>query len=123
MAPARLAVAFPTVSLHFRLRMQKMTISKEKTAVTAGVDTHKDTHAVAALDNNGRLLGVSEFPATAVGHRQLQRWLEEFGQVACIGVEGTGSYGAGLTRYLRAEGLQVLEVSCPRVCARCGTGS
>lgn len=90
-----------------------MTISNEKTVVTAGVDTHKDTHAVAALDNNGRLLGVSEFSATAVGHRQLQRWLEEFGQVACIGVEGTGSYGAGLTRHLRAEGLQVLEVSCP----------
>ena len=90
-----------------------MTISNEKSVVTAGVDTHKDTHAVAALDNNGRLLGVSEFPATAVGHRQLQRWLEEFGQVACIGVEGTGSYGAGLTRHLRAEGLQVLEVSCP----------
>ena len=53
-----------------------MTISSEKSVVTAGVDTHKDTHAVAALDNNGRLLGVSEFPATAVGHMQLQRWLE-----------------------------------------------
>jgi transposase len=93
--------------------MQEMTISNEKSMVTAGVDTHKDTHAVAALDNNGCLLGVSEFPATALGHRQLKRWLEGFGRVACIGVEGTGSYGAGLTRYLRAEGLQVLEVSCP----------
>jgi transposase len=90
-----------------------MTKSSEKSVVTGGVDTHKDTHAAAALDSNGRLLGVSEFPATAVGHRRLQRWLEGFGQVTCIGVEGTGSYGAGFTRHLSAEGLQVLEVSCP----------
>ena len=90
-----------------------MTMSNEKIMVTAGVDTHKDTHTVAALDNNGCLLGISEFPATALGYRLMQRWLEEFGELGCIGVEGTGSYGAGLARHLKAGGFRVLEVGRP----------
>lgn len=87
--------------------------SNKQILVTAGADTHKDTHAVAALDGTGRLLGVSEFAATAAGYRQIQQWLEEFGKVGCVGIEGTGSYGAGLARHLSSAGIRVVEVSCP----------
>ena len=76
-------------------------------AVTGGVDTHLDLNVAAALDPVGGLLAVAEFPATAAGHRLLLGWLAGFGPVARVGVEGTGSYGAGLARYLRAAGVEV----------------
>jgi transposase len=85
----------------------------EEILITAGADTHKDTHTVAALDGTGRLLGVAEFAATAQGYRQVHRWLEEVGRIDCIGIEGTGSYGAGLARALSAAEVRVVEVSCP----------
>ena len=91
----------------------KMTNSNERILITAGADTHKDTHTVAALDGTGRLLGVAEFAATAKGYRQVQQWLENFGEIDCIGIEGTGSYGAGLARDLTAASIRVVEVSCP----------
>ena len=75
--------------------------------VTGGVDTHLDLNVAAALDPIGGLLGVAEFPATLAGHRQMLGWLSGFGPVARVGVEGTGSYGAGLARYLRAAGVEV----------------
>jgi hypothetical protein len=50
--------------------------------------------------SKGRLLGDREFPADRGGYRQLLHWLGRHGQVGVVGVEGTGSYGAGLTRYL-----------------------
>ena len=61
--------------------------------VFGGVDTHKQTHAAAALDSAGRLLGTGVFPADSGGYEQLLGWLESFGVPGCIGVEGTGSYG------------------------------
>jgi transposase len=85
----------------------------EKVLVTGGVDTHKDSHTVAALDKTGRLLGVSEFLATTQGYRKILLWLEGFGEIDCIGIEGTGSYGAGLARHLTASGVGIVEVSCP----------
>jgi transposase len=85
----------------------------EEIMITAGADTHKDTHTVAALDGTGRLLGVTEFAATAKGYKRVHRWLEGFGRINCIGIEGTGSYGAGLARALNAAGIRVVEVSCP----------
>ena len=81
--------------------------------VTGGVDTHRDTHHAAALDAVGQLLGTREFPAGPAGYRQLLAWLESFGTVTRIGVEGTGCYGAGLTRFLRRQHLRVLEVNRP----------
>lgn len=90
-----------------------MTRAKEALQITAGVDTHKDTHTAAVLDNNGCLLGVSEFPATAAGFACLELWMEAFGEVGCVGIEGTGSYGAGLTQYLQTKGVSVLEVCRP----------
>jgi transposase len=74
------------------------------------VDTHADMHVAAALDTIGGLLGVSEFPATPAGYARLLDWLGSFGMVALVGVEGTGSYGAGLARYLDAAGIRVVEV-------------
>ena len=66
----------------------------ETRAVTGGVDTHADTHVAAALDPIGGLLGVKEFPVTAVGYAGLLGWLGGFGTVCLVGIEGTGSYGA-----------------------------
>ena len=90
-----------------------MTIVEERTAVTAGVDTHSEVHVAAALDSVGGLLGTREFPATAAGYASLLSWLRSFGTLAVAGVEGTGSYGAGLARYLAAAGVRVVEVDRP----------
>jgi len=87
-----------------------MTIVEDTRVITGGVDTHADTHVAAALDPLGGLLGVREFPATAAGYADLLAWLSGFGTVAVIGVEGTGSYGAGLARYLAAARVRVVEV-------------
>ena len=81
-----------------------------RTAITGGVDTHADTHVAAALDPVGGLLGVREFPATAAGYASLLGWLGGFGTVALVGIEGTGSYGAGLARHVTAAGIRVVEV-------------
>jgi transposase len=87
-----------------------MTILEDTRVITGGVDTHADMHVAAALDPLGGLLGVQEFPATAAGYAGLLDWLGGFGSVALVGVEGTGSYGAGLARYLAAAGIRVVEV-------------
>ena len=87
-----------------------MTIVEDRPAITGGVDTHAGTHVAAALDPVGGLLGVREFPATAAGYASLLNWLGEFGTVALVGIEGTGSYGAGLARHLAAAGVRVVEV-------------
>ena len=78
--------------------------------ITGGVDTHADTHVAAALNPVGGLLGVRVFPATAAGYAAMLGWLRGFGTVALVGVEGTGSYGAGLARHLAAAGIRVVEV-------------
>jgi hypothetical protein len=67
----------------------------ETRAVTGGVDTHADVHVAAALDPIGGLLGVAEFPAAPAGYARLLGWLGGFGTVCLVGIEGTGSYGAG----------------------------
>jgi len=87
-----------------------VTIVEDRRAITGGVDTHADVHVAAALDPIGGLLGVKEFAATTVGYAGLLGWLAGFGTVALVGVEGTGSYGAGLARHLAAAGVQVVEV-------------
>jgi len=82
--------------------------------VIGGVDTHGATHHAAALDaGTGKLLGDQQFPVTPAGYGQLAAWLRGFGQVEQVGMEGTGSYGAGLFRYLDAEGVTVIEVDRP----------
>jgi transposase len=85
----------------------------ETRAITGGVDTHLDVHVAAALDDIGGVLGVEEFAADTAGYHQLLDWLGSFGPVALVGVEGTGSYGAGLARHLRRAGIAVVEVDRP----------
>jgi transposase len=82
----------------------------ETRAITGGVDTHADTHVAAALDPIGGLPGVREFPVTAAGYAGLPVWLGGFGTVCLVGIEGTGSYGAGLARHMSAAGVRVVEV-------------
>jgi transposase len=83
----------------------------EKRAVTGGVDTHLDVNVAAALDQIGGLLGVESFPTTRAGCQSLLSWLAGFGRVERVGIEGTGSYGAGLARHLEAAGVRVVEVN------------
>jgi transposase len=82
--------------------------------VVLGVDTHLEFHVAVVLDLLGRRLGESKAPTTLEGYRNLLSWAEGFGQVRCAGVEGTGSYGAGLARYLKAAGIAVVEVERPK---------
>lgn len=81
--------------------------------VIAGVDTHKDIHVVAVLDELGRLLATRSFVTTPHGYRHLTRWVASHGEILAVGIEGTGSWGAGLCRHLRARGFNVLEVNRP----------
>ncbi len=87
-----------------------MTIVEAAPGITGGVDTHLDKHVAAALDPLGRLVGTESFTADAGGYKALLGWLEEFGQVTKVGVEGTSSYGTGLARFLRRRGVEVVEV-------------
>jgi transposase len=82
----------------------------ETCAVTGGVDTHAEVHVAAALDPIGGLLGVREFPVSPAGYARLLDWLGGFGTVCLVGIEGTGSYGAGLARHVTAAGIRVVEV-------------
>lgn len=89
------------------------TMPETQLLVTLGVDTHAEIHVAAALDHLGRELGTLSMPTTVAGFRQLLAWASQFGVIDGIGVEGTGSWGAGLARWLRAEGLVVVEVDRP----------
>jgi transposase len=93
-------------------------VERDSGAVTGGVDTHLDVHVAAALDEVGGLLGVESFETSPAGCDKLVGWLQSFGPLARVGVEGTGSYGAGLARRLRAAGVEVVEVDCPNRQAR-----
>ena len=91
--------------------MTSMTSTRR--VVTVGVDTHSDTHHAAVIDSVGRPLADDGFPTTPAGYRQLLAWAQSHGEVAGFGVEGTGAYGAGLARHLRAAGQVVIEVDRP----------
>ncbi len=82
--------------------------------VVAGIDTHSLTHHVAVIATNGARLGDRQFPATPAGHGAIAAFIASFGQIVRVGVEGTGSYGAALSRSLRSEGVTVAEVIRPK---------
>jgi hypothetical protein len=100
-----------------------MTIVEGTRAITGGVDTHLDVHVAAALDDIGGLLGVESFEASAAGNDKLRSWLASFGDVARVGVEGTGSYGASLARFLRGARIEVVEVDRRTAKRDAGRGS
>jgi transposase len=81
--------------------------------VTGGVDTHGETHHAGVIDQVGREVADAEFPTTPAGYRALLAWLRTHGQLEGVGVEGTGAYGAALGRYLRSQGVVVVEVDRP----------
>src|SRR5438876_7559365 len=93
-------------------------IAEQAGPVTGGVDTHADVHVAAVVDQVGRVLGTQAFPADAAGYRAALAWMRGHGELVRVGVEGTGSYGAGLARYLAAEGIEVAEVIRPNRQAR-----
>jgi transposase len=81
--------------------------------VVGGVDTHAEVHLAAVIDQVGRELGHAQFPTTPDGYAALLEWLGQHGELVLVGVEGTGMYGAGLTRVLQAAGVVVVEVDRP----------
>jgi hypothetical protein len=81
--------------------------------VVGGVDCHAEMHHAAVLDSTGRLLGEQAFAAARPGYHHLLTWLRSFGPITAVGVESTGSYGAGLTRFPLQAGVRVVEVNQP----------
>lgn len=90
--------------------------------VVGGVDTHQQTHHAALIDTQLRPIADREFPATTIGYQLLLDWMAEHGLIQAIGVESTGSYGAGLTRHLLAAGVEVVEVNRPEKATRARQG-
>jgi len=85
----------------------------ELSRITVGVDTHGDVHVAGALDQLGRHLATTRVATTPAGYRALLAWARSLGEVEAWGVEGTGCYGAGLVRFLAAQGQLVWEVNRP----------
>ena len=81
--------------------------------VVGGVDTHKDLHVASVVDELDRVLESRCFATTRHGYQQMLTWMRSFGQLRRIGVEATGTYGAGLLRYMQNAGVEVLEVTTP----------
>lgn len=81
--------------------------------VYGGVDTHKEFHVAAVVDEVGRIVDTKQFDASGSGYRSLLRWMSRHGELVRVGIEGTGAYGAGLSRHLVEEGIEVVEVNRP----------
>src|SRR4051794_19478933 len=81
--------------------------------VVGGVDTHKDLHVAAVVDEHDGVLASRCFPTTRHGYKQMLAWMRSFGALQRVGVEATGTYGAGLLRCLQRAGVEVLEVTAP----------
>lgn len=81
--------------------------------VFAGVDTHKELHVAAIINAAETVLGTRSFPTTRQGYRQMLTWIRDHGELVRVGIEGTGSYGAGLTRHLAKAEVTILEVDRP----------
>jgi transposase len=88
-------------------------MAKEQRVVIGWVDTHKNIHVAAVIDDRGKILDTKEFATTKAGYGELVMWMRSFGELAKVGVEGTGAYGAGLARHLASCGVEVLEVNRP----------
>src|ERR1700693_731695 len=88
-------------------------MTQDRPAVIGGVDSHADAHHVAALDSRGVLLATASLETTGRGYRQLLDWLSGFGWIDAVAIESTGSYAAGLARYLRGQGVRMVEVNQP----------
>ena len=90
-----------------------MAVNEGTRRIVGGVDTHKDLHVAAVVDEQDRVIGTRSFATTRQGYRQMLAWMRAFGDLQRIGVESTGSYGAGLLRFMQQAGIAVLEVTTP----------
>lgn len=81
--------------------------------IIVGVDTHADQHTAAAVNAIGQIIATIEIPTTRQGFEKLLCWANQFGCFERAGVEGCGSYGAGLARFLSEAGVTVIEVDRP----------
>jgi transposase len=92
-----------------------MEVGQEMVAprIVGGVDTHKDLHVAAIVDEFDRVLASQCFATTRHGYKQMLTWMRSFGSLQRIGIEATGTYGAGLLRYMQNAGVEVLEVTTP----------
>ena len=81
--------------------------------LVVGVDTHQDEHVAVAIDRQGVRLGELHTVATTHGYEELERWSRGLGEIHAFGIEGTGSYGAGVARFLTSRGHTVVEVNRP----------
>ena len=86
---------------------------KTTNLVIKGIDTHKTSHVAVAIDTQGTRLAALSIPTNPKGYLELERWSQSLGKVQAFGIEGTGSYGAGLSRSLLAHGHNVIEVTRP----------
>ena len=90
-----------------------MAVNEGTRRIVGGVDTHKDLHVAAVVDEQDRVIETRSFATTRQGYRQMLAWMRAFGDLQRIGVESTGSYGAGLLRFMQQAGIAVLR-SQPR---------
>jgi transposase len=81
--------------------------------IIIGIHRHKASHVAVAIDTQGTRLAALSIPTNPKGYLELERWSRSFGEVLAFGIEGTGSYGAGLSRSLLAQGHNVVEVTRP----------
>jgi transposase len=85
-----------------------------RTRLTVGVDTHLESHVAVTLDGLGRRLDELHFPTTEAGYTKFLKWTVKLGELEQVGIEGAGSFGAGLARFLRERNIAVLEVGRPK---------
>ena len=90
--------------------MTSMTPVAAHRRVVIGVDTHKYLHVAVALDDIGTVLEARSFGADRAGYEQLLDWAASLGGKLTFAIEGTGSYGAGLTSAVRRRDIGVIEV-------------
>jgi transposase len=95
------------------MRRLGMAVTGGTGRIVGGVDTHKDLHVAAVADEQDRVIGTRSFATTRQGYRQMLAWMRSFGELRRIGIESTGSYGAGLLRFMQQSGVVVLEVTTP----------
>ncbi|WP_116995471.1 IS110 family transposase [Desertimonas flava] len=89
--------------------MSSMTVDAPTRKVIVGVDTHKHIHVAVAIDQHGARLGDVTVSADTGGYTELEQWAQALGRIDRFGIEGTGSYGAGLSSFLRRCGHRVVE--------------
>ena len=98
------------------------TTTADNIQIIGGVDTHQDLHTAAVVSHDGTVFGTESFSTTRAGYRAMLRWFRSHGELLRVGVESTGTYGAGITRHLALSGIPVLEVTGPDPASRRAKG-